>query len=366
MRLSCLRSELREALRVVGGVVDPRNIKPILQDIHIRTTDDCLEISATDLELGMKYLVRNVEIENPGGIVVPANPLHGVVNESRDERLTLYTEDMRLIVEGRGTRFEMMGLSEEEFPEIPGFPDGNSLEIEGAILSEMIEKTIFAVAVEKQRFALNGVLFVTKERSTRIEMVATDGRRLALIRRKANAACPFTASPIIPVKALQQAAKMIGDEDIVKVQSLERQILMRTENGILCAQLVEGRFPAYAEVIPDDSDKRLDISVDDLMSGIRQAAVLSGRDSRAVRLKASADKVILESSDPEAGQAHIELDVKYEGEPIEIRFNPDFLLDGLKAIDDESVRMEMKDASQAAVMRGGSDYVYLIMPITEE
>jgi len=366
MHLSCSRPELREALRVVAGVVDPRNIKPILQDIHLRTGDNGLEVCATDLEVGIRYQVRDVEIMKPGGIVVPASRFHGLVNESRDDRLVLRMEDTVLLVEGKGSRFRMVGLSEDEFPEIPGFPEGNALEMEGAILAEMVQKTSFAVASEKQRFALNGVLLVTKQRSTRVEMVATDGRRLALIRRKANNSSPFTTSAIVPVKALQQAARMVGEEEIVKIQVLERQILIESEHGVLCSQLVEGRFPAYEEVIPDDSDKRLEAAVDELVSGIRQAAVLTGRESRAVRLNASQERVLVESSDPEGDEAHVQIEARYEGDPIQIRFNPDFLLDGLKAIDDEAVRLEMKDPARAALMRGRPDYLYLVMPITED
>ncbi len=366
MDLSCSRSELREVLRVVAGVVDPRNIKPILQDIHLRTADDCLEVSATDLEVGIRYLVRDVKVAAPGGIVVPAVPLNGVVSEARDERLSLRTEETMLVVEGRGSRFQMRGLSEDEFPEIPGFPEERALEVEGAVLAEMIEKTIFAVAVDKQRYALNGVLLVTKERSTRIEMIGTDGRRLAVIRRKANSASPFTASPIIPVKAVQQALKMIKHDEIVKLTARERQILIRTENGVLSAQLVEGRFPAYKEVIPDESDKRLEVPADEFVSAVRQAAVLTAKESRAVRLKASKGKLLIESSDPEAGEAHVEMEAKYEGDPIDIKFNPDFLLDGVKAVGEENIRLEMKDPARAAVMRGAADYLYLVMPVTED
>ncbi len=366
MNVSCLRSALREGLRIVSGVVDPRNIKPILQDIRLRTVENGLELSATDLEVGMKYVVRDVETKQEGGLVVPADPLAGIVSESRDERLGLSVTDSHLLVEGQSSRFKVMGISEEDFPEIPDFPEGKALEIEGAVLREMIEKTIFAVAVERQRYALNGVLLVAEERKTRVEMVGTDGRRMASIRRKANGASPFSASAIVPLKALQQVQKMVHEEEIVKIFVQERQILFKTETAVLAAQLVEGRFPEYREVIPNDCNKRLEVGGEEFANGLRQAAVLSARDSRAVRLCASREIVTLDSSDPESGEAHVEVAVKYEGEPIEIRFNPDFLIDGIKAIGDQTIRFEMKDAARAAVMRTASDYVYLIMPITQE
>lgn len=366
MNITCSRSELHDALRIVSGVVDPRNIKPILKDVRIRTVNDTIEISATDLEVGIKYFVRDVEINEQGGIVVPGDPMNGIVSESTEERLSLSVKDSVLVVEGSSSRFQVNGVAEEDFPEIPDFPDGPCINIEGAILREMIERTIFAVAIEKQRYALNGILFVTEERSSRIVMVGTDGRRLALIRRKANEASPVSKSAIIPVKALQQVQKMIGVDEIVSVNLQERRVMIKAAHSVLVAQLVEGRFPPYEEVIPDDCDKRLEIDRNDFANAVRQAAVLSARESRSVLFRLEPTKLILESSDAEAGDAHVELSVKYEGSPVDIHFNPDYLLDGLKVFDEEIIRLEMKDASQAAVMRSGSDYVYLLMPITQD
>ena len=142
MNVSCSRAELREALRVVGGVVDPRNIKPILKDIHLRVVGDMLELSATDLEVGIKYFVRDVEIKTAGGIVVPVDPLVGIVNESPDERLTLQVKELGMLVQGKGSRFQVMGLSEEEFPSIPDFPEGNALEIEAAAINKDVNKIV--------------------------------------------------------------------------------------------------------------------------------------------------------------------------------------------------------------------------------
>jgi DNA polymerase-3 subunit beta len=366
MKVTCSRAELKDALRVVSGVVDPRNIKPILKDIHIRTVNDMLEFSATDLEVGLKYFVKDVEIASQGGVVIPADPLAGIVNESRDEKLLLQVKDSSLIIEGAGSRFEIMGVAEEEFPTIPDFPEESCVEIEGSVLREMIAKTIYAVSIEKQRYALNGVLFVTKEKAARIDMVGTDGHRLAMIRRKANGPAPYTTSSIISVKALQQVEKMVGDEEIAKITVQERQVLVKSERGVLVAQLVEGRFPEYREVIPDDCDKKLEIGAEDLANAVRQAAVVTTREARQVWLKIDGKKVRIESQDPERGAAHVEIEAKYEGDPIEIRFNPDFLLDGLKAMGKEVIRFEMKDPARATVMRASADYLYLIMPIVQD
>jgi len=366
MNVICSRSEFRDALRVVAGVVDPKNIKPILKDIRIRTVDGALELSATDLEVGIKYVVKDVEIKEEGGIVVPADPVTGIVSESQDERLTLTIDNSSLVVTGAGSKFQVRGVSQEEFPQIPDFPSDDCLEIEGAILSEMVEKTIFAVAVEKQRYALNGVLLVAKEKSPRLTMVGTDGRRMALIKRKANAPSPFDCSSIIPVKAVQQVNKMVGGEEIVRLNVKERQVLVQTEKAVLVAQLVEGRFPPYEDVIPDDNDKKIEMQSKELANCVKQAAVLSSRDERSICFSISKDKVIIESSSAESGEAHVEMAAKYEGDDISIRFHPDYLLDGLKAIGNEPIKFEMKDSSRAAVMRTGGDFLYLIMPITKD
>ena len=366
MKLTCSCTELRDALRIVAGVVDPRSLKPILQDVHLKAHEDRLEVSGTDLEVGIKYRVRDVEVEQAGGIVVPVDLLSGIVGELREEKVTLVTKNSGLLVEGKGSRFHVVGLGEEDFPEIPDFPEDKCLEVEGAVFREMIEKTIFAVAVEKQRYALNGVMLSVTERSPRMEMVGTDGRRLAFIRRKANAASPVTASAIIPVKALQQLQKMVHVDEIAKVNIQERQVLVKVEDGVIVAQLVEGRFPLYKEVIPQDCDKKLEVPASDFANAIRQAAVLAPRESRAISLRIEGKSMSVDSSAADSGDAHVELPVQYEGAPIEIRFNPDYLLDGIKAIDEESIRLDMKDAGRAVVMRSGVDYFYLVMPITQD
>jgi len=366
MNVTCGRTELREALRLVSSVTDPRNIKPILKDVHMRTVAEGLELSATDLEVGLKYLVRDVDVQSSGGIVVPADPVTGIVSESSVERLTLVVEDDKLRVATAQGTFNVMGMSEEEFPDIPDFPEEDAIEIEGAVIREMIDKTSFAVAIERQRYALNGVLLVAKTGAARIEMVATDGRRMARIWRKANVPSPITISSIVPVKAMQQLHKMIDDEEIVRINAQERQILMRGENGVLVAQLVEGRFPPYEEVIPTDLDKKLEIQAEEFGNSIRQAAVLSSRETHALVLKLSTEGCVIESSDPDAGDAHVELGGTFTGDPINIHFNADYLLDGVKAMSGESIRFEMKNDTRAAVMRGAGDYTYLVMPITRE
>lgn len=366
MNISCARAELRDAVRLVSAVVDPRNIKPILKDIRIRTTDDGLELSATDLEVALKYFVRDVEVKEPGGIIVPADPLVGITSETLEERLSLRTEGDKLLIEGKDSKFHVVGLPEEEFPEIPDFPGESSMEIEGSVLKEMISKTIFAVALEKQRYALNWVLLTSSERSKKIEMVGTDGLRLAVVSRKANSAVASAMSIIIPSKALKQLQGMIGDEESVKIKAEERQILVKTENGVLVAQLVEGRFPPYSEVIPQDCNKRLEINAATLANLIRQAAVLAERESRSVWLKLDKESLIMESSDPESGDAHVAFAPKYEGDPIEVQLNPDFLLDGLKVMGDENIRIEMTSGGRAVVIHSEPGYVYMVMPITQE
>jgi len=366
MKLSCSREALREALRAVVGIIDAKVVKDVLKNVRLRTVDGALELSATDLDVGVKSFVRDVEIERSGGVLVPADGLLGLMNESRLERVALEVEGAKLTITGTGSRFTFVGAPPEEFPEIPEFDDDQYVEVIGGVLREMIDKTIFAVAQEQGRYGLEGVLLVLKQRSARVEMVATDGRRLALIRRKANAASPVTATGIIPVKALKHLQKTLKDEEVVKVWLRERQVGVAGENDILVAQLVEGRFPPYEEVIPTDCDKKLDVDREEFVNALRQADVVSARETRAVRLRASAGRLEVEASDPARGEAHVEIPATYDGEPIEIVFSSGFLLDGAKAMDEETVRLEMKDRNRAAVMRRGTDYIYLVMPMALE
>ena len=366
MKFVCDRAELNDALQMLVGVVDPRHIKELLRSIRVQARKDAVVLVATDLEVGMRYTLSGVEVEEPGEIILPADRLANIVRESRDEKLLFNVEDGSCLIEGKDSRFHVLGSRGEEFPDVPAFPENAGLDIEGAIVREMVRKTAFSTAPEKMRYALNGVLLAVKENSQQVDMVATDGRQLAWIKRKANKRSKQTAEVIVPTKGALQLEHMVAETEVVKVHLEERHIFAKTADAELVAQLVDGMFPNFREVIPKDLDKKVEIAADALTSGVRRASLLSSRDedTRAINLALTPNKLILTSSAPDAGDAKVELDIEYSGEEVKVDLNPDYVMDGLKVLGNSMVTLELRDSTTPCVVKHGKDYLYLTMPIT--
>jgi DNA polymerase-3 subunit beta len=244
-------------------------------------------------------------------------------------------------------------------------------------LDGIITRTTFATARETSRYAINGVLL--KRDGKRLEMVATDGRRLALCRTQLSASDKDgkAVSCIVPTKALSMMQKLItSPDDQVQIAITDNQIFFTvlspadkgepTGRATLSSNLVEGSFPPYEDVIPKDHDKRIVFDKDVLASAVRRAALLTNEESRGVRMHFQGKSKTLELSSraPEMGEAQIKIDLaKYEGDDIEIGFNPLFLTDALKVIHDPEVIFELKASNKPGVVKSGTDFVYVIMPV---
>ena len=387
MKFRCHRDRLHRAVQAVAGVADSKNIKPVLRDICFRVSDNMIELSATDLEVGMKYMLSDVEVESTGGMLVSAQNMGSILRDSPDEMLQVETEEGTCHVRGSDAWFRLLGESIEEFPDIPDFPEGDALTVDSIILKEMVQKTRFAVASVRSTYALNGSLWVMEEGKKDIEMVGADGRRLARIRRKAATAAVESARVIIPVKALMQLERMAGgeepvpqsrDEEVpdaeaspagvgpVSIRIDERRLLAKAGNGVLVAQLVEGRYPDYQDILPTDCDKKIEFARDALFSAVRRAALMADRERRSVVFHFSPGKVVIEAEEAQTGEAKVQLPLQYEGEDIRLVFNPDFITDMLRVTNEESVFLEFKSPSTACLFKAGSDYVYLVMLITRD
>jgi len=367
MKFVCDRGRLNDGLQKVVGVVDPRHVKELLQSVKVEARKDSVILSGTDLEVGMRIALGGVAVEQPGQMVLPAVRLASIVRESNDEMMGFAAEEGVCVIEGKDSRYRVLGQVTDEFPDIPAFPEGDALEIEGAVIREMIHKTSFAAAPEKMRYALNGVFLVLKENSNKVEMVATDGRRLAWVQRKANKKSPLAGEAIIPTKGALQLERMVGDAEAVRIALTERNIFACTAEAELVAQLVDGKFPSFRDVIPKDMETKIDIASDVLLSAVRRAALLADRDddqSRGVRLLLGEGAIRVTSQSARSGEAAVEVPVEYSGAALELSINPDYLIDGLKGLGGGVVRLELRDSVTPCIFRQGADYLYLAMPIT--
>lgn len=390
MKVICDRGALLDAVNLVSGVVAARTPRPQLQCVKLTAQKTGkaseLALAATDAEVSLRLRTAQVDVQEPGEALIPAHDLRAIVSaEEGDSTLTISTEDDACLITGQDAKFKVYGYPPTEFPPIPEFEKviagkDPALKAKAVIshragdLSTMVQRTLFATARETSRYAINGVLL--KRDGKRLEMVATDGRRLALCRQSITGGekdAP-TITCIIPTKALSLLQKLIDDPEApVQIAITDSQVLFSigsADDGgaraVLTSNLVEGTFPPYEEVIPRDQDKKVVFDRDVLSSAVRRAALLTNEESRGVRMKfSSADKQVeVSSRAPEKGEAHIDVPVSsYEGQDIEIGFNPSFISDALKVIVDPQVILELKAPNKPGLVKSGNDFLYVVMPV---
>lgn len=368
MKVICDRSALAEGLTLINAVVVIRTPKPVYACVKLVATADGLRLYATDGEIGLELGIEQVNVEEPGEALIPADKLNQIVRASNDSTLTIEVKEHTAHVRGQGAHFTIYGFDPKEFPASRGFADATiDCEIPSLRLQKLIARTLFATAAESSRYAINGVLF--DRQGKKLRMVATDGRRLALSRGDCQKSADGNAQCIIPTKALHLVQRLIDDPDApIRIAIDDNQILFAvgegTDAAVLSSNLVEGVFPPFEDVIPRDMDKKVSFNREALSSAVRRAALLTNEESKGVRLSFRDRELTLTSRAPEMGEAEINVDLDgYTGDPIEIGFNPSYIVDALKVIDDVEVMIELKAPSKPGVLKAGADFTYVVMPV---
>ena len=363
MKVICDRSALVESLNLVGGVIISRTPKPVLTCVKVTADSESLTLAGTDMEVAIRLTTPRVEVTESGEMLVPSDKLQQIVRESVDPTLTISADGEAAHITGQDSKFKIYAYSSDDFPPIPEFDGNADFEISAEELHRLIAMTIFATARENSRYAINGVLM--ERDKNKLSVVATDGHRLALAKGMCQSHNDTPQSAIVPTKALNLLLRLFDDaEQTVSVKIQDGQILFATEQAVLSSNLVEGNFPPYADVIPKDGDKKATISTDVLVSAVRRAALLTNEESKGVRLAFDDGGLVLSSRAPEMGEAEIKVEIdEYVGDPIEIGFNPAYVLDALKVADESQVHLDMKAGNKPGVMRTGPQFLYVIMPV---
>ncbi len=365
MRFTCTRDRLVAALQIVGNVVSGRAMKPVYESVLIRSRENGLELQATDLEVAIRFTLTDekLRLDTPGALVVPAARLSSILREIDDEVVDFSWEQEKLSVEGKRAHFLIMGLPEAEFPEIPDFPAEGGVVLPARLFRRMVDRSAFAAAKEKMRYALNGVLLSLEE--GRLQMVGTDGRRLAHNLGRVENPSGAKLRVIVPTKGVQQMAKVLGEEEEkMELALLDNQLVARSANAVVISRLVEGSFPNYEEVIPVNCERKVRVRTEDFKSAIRKAALLTVREAQSVRFSFGEGRLTLSARAADVGEANVETDIEYEGAPADVAFNPVYLLDGLSVMDAEYVRFEFRNPTSPAKLTDGEDFTYVVMPIS--
>lgn len=368
MKALCHREGLLAGCQLAGVAVAARDVKPILKNIKAIADGEQCTLLATDLELGIRLQVRSVKVEQAGEAILPAARLTAILRESTDEELTIEADTNACWVRGQFNEFEMPGEDPAEFPDIPGFAEEKYHEISAGILREMIRRTVFAAAKENPRYAMTGVLWELDEKNLRL--IATDGQRLAVAQGAAvghGGQETKGQTHVVPTKAMNLLERILqeGDET-VRVALRPNEALFQTERAMIYTRLVEGRFPNYREVFPKKPTTKISVSVGPFYTAVRQAAIMIDEESKRVTFSFDKKKLTLQARGAATGRSKVELELPdYDGKAVAINFDPHYLTDMLRvlAADGELV-IELVDGASPALLRSGSDYSYVVMPLT--
>lgn len=363
MEIRINRAELLTELAPMQGIVERKSTIPVLSHLLLRARGGRLHLAATDLDVSLTSWCE-AEVAQEGAIAIQARKFLEIVRAISSDQVDLALEDtqgMRIV--GGRSRFKIHGLSPDDFPSLPEVPEGNELVLPFAVFRRLIGKVFFAVSAEESRFQLNGALF--KSKSGAIEMVATDGHRLALIETEQEGA-EESPGVLVPRKALQELLRFEGGEEL-RFRRGEHHLSFTTGRRELICRILEGAFPDYEKVISRDHDKRVAFERKGLGDVVHRVALLTGDRARAVRLRFADHQLVVSAANPDLGEAVEEIDCGYEGPPVELGINPDYLGQFLGAAETDEVQFEIKDENSQCIGRPveGSDLRYLcvIMPM---
>jgi DNA polymerase-3 subunit beta len=367
MEFTVKRNALLGELNLVQGVIEKKSTIPILSNILLEASGDRVDITATDLDVSICCGCGG-EVKNAGTMTVAARRLFEIVRllpEESEINFKLLDNDWVELRSGN-SEYKVVGLPKENFPSIP-LCSAASVSMPGVVLRGMIQRTMFAITQEESRYSLNGALLILTPQEVR--MVATDGHRLALVSTAIDiSGLDAEVRALIPRKTLLEIQKMIGDKELlVEFARDENHLFFSFGDKKLVSRILAGQFPNYEIVIPRDNDKSIVVSTRALSDSIRRAAVMSDEKLKAIRVAFAAGMVELTASSAEAGEGREMIPAEYDGAPMEIGFNPQYLLDFLAACNSDSVSISVRDSETQGMLQpvgtSALEYRYVVMPM---
>jgi len=371
MKLAAPRDQFLARLQLAASVCPTRTPREILKDVRIEVTrDGCAEFLGTDQEVSVRTSLVHEGVTGSGATALPAATLLSALKELPGELVEIEESGNQHVLTAGSAVFKLYADDPIEFPSIPTTDMSRAARIPLAGFLDLCQRTMFAAAREMGRYAFNGVLVELAPEG--VVLVATDGRRLAMARLPCETGVAETRSRILPIKGLQQLMRAAEPEDELRVDLRESQVTFGVGSTEIIAQLIDGEFPDYKAVIPDGCPNQVVLARDDLASAIRRAAVTAGEEARSVALGFRDGTLTVSSRSEGLGEARSELDVEYGGPDVDVRFNPDFLGDYLRAVPEEQVCFSFSDGKSAGLFSSTNGEAptedvegrYVVMPIT--
>lgn len=361
MKFRISKEAFLDGLQKVQHVVSSRTTLPILSNVLLVARDGRLQLTTTDLDVGITGSVE-CQVEKEGATTLPAKRLVSIIKE-------LPASEVEVSVDSRNhatircgpSYFKIIGLSESEFPPLPDFDGAKEFKISQRVLRDGLKKTSYAISNDETRYVLNGIFASFRE--SKLTLVATDGRRLAMVDADLEFPSTHDSDVIIPTKAVQELQRLLGDEGEVIVNLSDSQVSFAVGDSLLASKLIEGNYPNYRQVIPTDTNERVIVSREALLETVRRVSLLSSEKSNSVKLVFSENRIEVTANSPDVGEAQESMDVIYQGPEMQIAFNPEFLQAPLRALETDDVFIDLIDEMSPGVLRIDGSFLYVLMPM---
>ncbi len=362
MRITVSKGEIQEKLQDIQNIVDKKNTKPVLSHFLLDAEGKEATIYATDLQLAIKEPLK-ASIESSGRMCIPARKLLDIVRESEKDIILDSEDDKWVKVISGKSRFRLACLPASDFPAWPGIEAKEELVFKSDDLIEMIDKTIYSAGEIDTRYVLNSLLFHIKPDGT-VNVVGTDGHRLALIIKNTGHTIQEEKKLIIQRKAALEIRKFINGIEVISVRFGKNHILFKIGEKDFLVRLIEGTYPNYEQVLPQN-EKVVRLNREEFLKSLKRVSIISRERSNAVKMDISDNLLVITSSDPDLGEARDEIEIEYYGEDITIGFNARYIIDSLSAIKGDIVTFALRDQLSPSLLMedGREDYRCVIMPM---
>jgi DNA polymerase-3 subunit beta len=368
MEFSIEKDEFVKGLSLSQNVVEKKGTMPILLNVLLETKENGISITATDLEIGIKGFY-SAQIKREGSVTLAAKKLYEVIKELPEKNVSFRLKENYWVEICSGKSiFNIMGISAETYPSFPAYEEEEFIGLDGAVLREMVDKTIFAVSSDESRYNLTGVFISAKdgEEGKVLRMVATDGYRLSLIDRPLNRNFSGIENGILlPKKGLTELTKLLDEEGEVWVKLKNNNFIVKKNSVVLIMRLLDAEFPDYQQVIPAKTKRHIKMSRNQIRESLQRVSLLSSEKTKGVKFHFSQDILELSSYNPDFGEAKEELSVDYKGEDLTMGFNYRFFLEVLDILDSGEILFELEDVVSPAVIRPANDdkHICVVMPM---
>jgi DNA polymerase-3 subunit beta len=371
MKFKINRDHFANGLAQVLNVVGSKATMPILSNVLIEAEKDQISLTTTNLDLGIRCKIK-AEVKETGSVTLPVKRLAGIVRELPNVDVTVdAAPNHQVKIASGGSNFRIMGIGKEEFPPLPEFGDEKSFSLEQGELTAMLKSVAYAQSSDETRYILNGVYFNFKE--GKLSLVATDGRRLALVSKEMDVPASSAGAIILPAKTVGELLRLLDKGEKLKINFSDRraafQIETDKESGglidsiYLYSKVVEGNYPNYQQVIPKETHQRIKLERELFLQCVHRAALVCSEKANSVKIKLSSNLLEITAQSPDFGEAHESMAIGYSGPDLQVAFNPQFVMDPLRALTKDEVFFELKDEVSPGVFKTLDSFICVIMPV---